>query len=114
MIGRMLERLVGRDRGTRIDVPGIGPVEMALHDVPDLCISDPTRQGNAYDPATQGLLQDMIRPGDTMLDIGANISWFTVVGSRLVGRMAAWSRSSLIRATPGCCAGTSRATGAAM
>lgn len=85
MIARMLDRLLGRDQGLQIDVPGIGAVDIALHDVPDIWISDPIRRGDAYDPDTQALLQDMILPGDTMLDIGANIGWFTVVGSRLVG-----------------------------
>src|SRR6478609_5210120 len=39
-----------------------------------------------WDPSISGLMQRVLRPGMTFVDAGANIGWFSVLGSRLVGR----------------------------
>ena len=71
--------------GVDIDVPGIGRLDIRLHPSGDRWISDPLRQGNVLEPYVLAVLRDLVRPGDTMLDVGGNIGWFTVIGSRLVG-----------------------------
>lgn len=38
-----------------------------------------------YDPATLSVIQRLVRPAGTFVDIGANEGYFTVVASRLVG-----------------------------
>jgi FkbM family methyltransferase len=38
-----------------------------------------------WDPTISGLLENLLRPGMTFVDAGANIGWFSVLGSRLVG-----------------------------
>jgi FkbM family methyltransferase len=38
-----------------------------------------------YEPATTSILEQLVRPGDTVIDVGANIGFFTVVAARLVG-----------------------------
>jgi FkbM family methyltransferase len=42
-------------------------------------------QSGVYDPATLGAIRQLLRPGDTFIDLGANEGYFTVVASRLVG-----------------------------
>jgi FkbM family methyltransferase len=39
-----------------------------------------------WDPSISGLMQRVLRPGMTFVDAGANIGWFSVLGSRLVGQ----------------------------
>lgn len=39
----------------------------------------------AYEPAASALMRQQIRPGDTVVDVGANIGYFTVLMSKLVG-----------------------------
>ena len=41
--------------------------------------------GRYYDVATQNLLQKLLRPGDTFVDIGANEGMISLLASRLVG-----------------------------
>lgn len=38
-----------------------------------------------YEPATTALLNRLVRPGDTFLDIGANAGYFTLLAAKLVG-----------------------------
>jgi FkbM family methyltransferase len=39
----------------------------------------------AWDWTISGLMEHLLRPGMTFVDAGANIGWFSVLGSRLVG-----------------------------
>src|SRR5262249_41087030 len=39
-----------------------------------------------YEPATSRVIEALLRPGDTFLDIGANIGYFTLLASRRVGK----------------------------
>jgi len=39
----------------------------------------------AYEPDEVALLRRVLRPGDTFVDVGANIGYFTAVGASLVG-----------------------------
>ena len=39
-----------------------------------------------YEEGTVHFLQQALKPGDTFLDIGANIGWMTLVGARAVGQ----------------------------
>jgi FkbM family methyltransferase len=71
--------------GTRIRVPGIGWLDLRLHASGDHWISAPIRQGYLMDPHVMAALGAFIRPGDTFLDVGGNIGWFAVIGSRQVG-----------------------------
>ncbi len=68
-----------------INVPGIGRLTFALHDKKDIWISDAIRGGFVMDAHILAVLSALIVPGATFVDVGANIGWFTVIGSRLVG-----------------------------
>jgi FkbM family methyltransferase len=80
------DRRQERRPATNIAIPGVGSLELVLHDRPDVWISDPIRRGEIFDKHILSVLRDFIMPGSVFVDVGANIGWFTVIGSRLAGR----------------------------
>jgi FkbM family methyltransferase len=40
----------------------------------------------AWDPNVEAFLRARLRPGDTFVDVGANIGYFTLLGAKLVGQ----------------------------
>ena len=38
-----------------------------------------------YEPEETEFLQSVLRPGDTFIDVGANVGYFTLLGARAVG-----------------------------
>lgn len=51
----------------------------------DLQLTPALLQRRTWDAPTTRLLERLVRPGDRLLDIGANIGYFTVYGAALVG-----------------------------
>lgn len=41
--------------------------------------------GGEYEPEQTRLFKAQCRPGDTVIDVGANVGWYTVLASKLVG-----------------------------
>jgi len=68
-----------------VSIKGIGKLRFALHSLADRWISNSIAAGTLFEPHVLNFLRTAVRPGDTFLDIGGNIGWFTVIGSRLVG-----------------------------
>lgn len=66
-------------------IPGVGNLDLLLHDRPDIWISDVIRRGEIFDPHVLSVVREFIEPGSVFVDVGANIGWFTVIGSRLTG-----------------------------
>src|ERR1035437_4240958 len=60
--------------GCRLFLPG--------HDVG---VSDNLRMEGAWEPEMTDEFKRLVRPGMTVLDVGANIGYHTVLASRLVG-----------------------------
>ena len=85
MVWRRFFRFRPTADGVRIKVPGVGWVAMRLHLSGDNFISAALRSGDLQDPHVLAVLRGFTRPGDTVLDVGANIGWFSVIASRLVG-----------------------------
>ena len=42
-------------------------------------------EGRFYEPATSRLLASVLKPGDTFIDIGAHVGYFTMLASAIVG-----------------------------
>lgn len=85
MISRLLSRLGLHRTRTTLDVPGAGSIRLRLHRHPDQAICGPLRQGQLFEPHVLAVLSDLLTPGAACLDVGANLGWFTVIASRLVG-----------------------------
>lgn len=52
----------------------------------DYAIGDVIFETKTYEPQVLACLQNILRKGMNFLDIGANVGWYTLWGSRLVGR----------------------------
>jgi FkbM family methyltransferase len=48
-------------------------------------ISAAIASNQAYEPYVESVLRRLLKPGDTFLDVGANIGYFTALGASLVG-----------------------------
>jgi len=66
-----------------ISVPQIGKFKMYLDDRDSLRLS----VFGIYEEFEVGLLPDKIKEGDTVVDVGANIGYYTILFSKLVGDM---------------------------
>jgi FkbM family methyltransferase len=84
-VRRALSEWFQKPPATLVDVPGMRQLQFALHTKPDIWISDPIRAGAIFDSHILSLLRVALRPGDVLADVGANVGWFSVIGSDLVG-----------------------------
>jgi len=69
--------LVIRDREIRMEFDPASPVHQT--------ILDELSSGGAYERKSQFLMMRVLNEGDTFLDIGAHIGYFTLLGGALVG-----------------------------
>lgn len=51
----------------------------------DKVITQMLMDSGTYEPETTATIHDLLGPGDTFIDVGANIGWFTLIASREVG-----------------------------
>ncbi len=66
-----------------ITLPG-GPLRMFVHRN-DEFISPHIRDTGTWEPAETRLFAGRLRPGDHVIDVGANIGYYSLIASRLVG-----------------------------
>ena len=70
---------------TRIDLTqGVG-FDIETHETDDQWISHAIRTDWMWAADETGFILDTLKPGQTFIDIGANIGWFTLMASRIVG-----------------------------
>lgn len=72
-------------RQVDVAIDGLDPLRFALHRRKDIWISDSIARGHVFERQILDLMRHFLAPGGFLLDIGANIGWFSVIGSRLVG-----------------------------
>lgn len=66
-------------------------VEVELEGVPialdraDISVSEPMIRDREYEPHITNVLRQLLRPGMTFLDVGANVGYYSLLGARLVG-----------------------------
>lgn len=56
-----------------------------FHVTPDDALYWPIYHGLGYEPEVTGIAERLIKPGDNVLDVGANVGWFTSLFGKLVG-----------------------------
>lgn len=67
-------------------VPNMDDFEFHIHSCPDQYISGDLLRDKIWEPFETEVFRRLCRPGDFVVDIGANIGWYSVIASRLVGR----------------------------
>jgi len=87
------EHWLFRELRTRLNVRFRRTVRMSTGDL--VCV-DPFEfvgaeivSGGCYEPETVTLVERLVQPGMTVLDIGANVGQYTMIASRLVGQRGA-------------------------
>jgi FkbM family methyltransferase len=65
--------------------PGLERFAFFVHDGNDVHISEKIRRRGVWEQFETQLLLALLREGDQILDIGANIGWYTVAAARRVG-----------------------------
>ncbi len=67
-------------------IPGLGSeLAMQVHAVADVHVSAAIAGEGIWEPQETRFLLDTLRPGDVFVDVGANIGYFALLASRLVG-----------------------------
>lgn len=65
--------------------PGLKRFPFFVHDVSDVHISRKIRQRGVWEPFETQILLALLGGGDQVIDIGANIGWYTVAAAQRVG-----------------------------
>lgn len=60
------------------------PLDLALHEAPEL-VSDVIAETGAWEPFETRVISSLLRPGDTFVDVGANLGYFSAIAAGLVG-----------------------------
>ena len=67
-------------------IPGLASaLAMQVHAVTDVHVSAEIAATGIWEPQETQFLLDTLRPGDVFVDVGANIGYFSLLASRLVG-----------------------------
>lgn len=69
----------------RIELEALPPFVMATHRARDDYVSPAIQDGGLWEPLETRLLLALLKPGDLVVDIGANIGWYSIVASLRVG-----------------------------
>jgi FkbM family methyltransferase len=77
--------LGSHDGPVALTVPGVGALSMFVHRENDAYISPSLSRFGYWEPLETRLVLDMVGSGQTVVDVGANIGYYTVIMSRLVG-----------------------------
>lgn len=68
------------------DIRKVETPDFALYvDLADWAVGRPIARTASYEPATDELMRSLISDGDTVVDVGANVGWFSMLAARLVG-----------------------------
>lgn len=65
--------------------PGMAPFDFAIHTGNDECISRDIDEQGTWEPFETTVFSRLLQPDDIVLDLGANIGWFSVIASKCLG-----------------------------
>ena len=95
-VSQLVEEILGSEefamrhrRMSTTSAPEVRRVEadgfVLFVDMGDLVIGRAIAQSGVHEPETSAVVRGRLSPGDTMVDVGANIGWFTMLGASCVG-----------------------------
>jgi len=76
--------LTRRDAAKTLTIPGVGPVRMYLNP-DDRVITQTIVDSGIWEPNETHWFVKSMRPGDVVIDAGANVGYYTILASKLVG-----------------------------
>jgi FkbM family methyltransferase len=65
------------------------PLQLYVHGEQDAHVSRRIREAGIWEPFETSLVLGMLRPGDVVVDVGANIGYFSVLAASVVGAQGA-------------------------
>ncbi len=68
-----------------VRLPGIPPFVLHVHEKPDRFISGQLRQFGQWEPFETRVALALLEPGDTFVDLGANLGYYSVLAALRVG-----------------------------
>lgn len=69
-----------------LEIPNIKkPLKILTHDKHDTVISERIKKDKIWEPGETTLMTHLVKPGDTFVDVGANIGYFSILAGRLTG-----------------------------
>ncbi len=74
-------------KSRRIIAPVFKDTRLMWIDLKDRFVSLGCLEGN-YEPAESKFLRDILKPDDIFVDVGANVGWFTLLASTILGSRA--------------------------
>ncbi len=74
---------------TRFPLEGLPELRFRLHPAGDPWVSGVIARKEVFDPHIVALLRSTLRSEDVLVDVGAHIGWFSVIGSKLAGHVVA-------------------------
>lgn len=78
--------VIGRPWVIEARVPHLAPFEFEIHRRRDQFISRDLARDKIWEPFETEVFRRLCRPGDFALDVGANIGWYAVLASKLIGK----------------------------
>lgn len=78
------ERAITPGKATTMNIPGVGRVPLFLHPN-DRVITESILEKGIWEASDTHWFVKSVRPGDVVVDAGANIGYYTVLASKLVG-----------------------------
>ena len=76
--------LARREKPMTLTIPGVGQVQMYLNPE-DRVITETMRSSGIWEPNETHWFVKSMRPGDVVVDAGANVGYYTILASKLVG-----------------------------
>jgi len=71
-------------RVARVSVPGFAPFALCVHPPGEL-VSERLLRHGIWEPYESSLLSRLLPPGGCLLDVGANLGYYSALGAQLVG-----------------------------
>lgn len=90
-LASLVESFIGSNEYAERHATATTPVEVRLDGYSvfvrpvDRDIGQPIREKKSYEPHVTSIVREVLRPGGTFVDIGANVGFFTAMAAHLVG-----------------------------